>query len=145
MSVLRGRTDIRQLRRDVLRSLLPNRSSATTPASRCAVVSRRPQPRRNRFLLASIAYHRHYGRAVWIDPVVLRAITISWNNIIIPRGWTYYGHRDDKPLPWWFTNDSGRPRLGCATKRPQVTQQQGRSESERCGHSPHASASLPQG
>jgi len=27
-------------------------------------------PRRNIFLLISIAYHRRYGRAVWIDPVV---------------------------------------------------------------------------
>src|SRR5260370_20310127 len=34
-----------------------------------------------RLLLSPIAHHRHYGRAVWIDPVVLRAITISWNNI----------------------------------------------------------------
>src|SRR5690349_2932487 len=43
-----------------------------------------PEPRRKRHLLIPIAYHRHYGRAVWIDPVVLRAITISWNNIRIP-------------------------------------------------------------
>jgi hypothetical protein len=103
-----------------------------------------PVPRRKRRLLIPIAHHRHYGRAVWIDPVVLRAITISWNNIRIPVR-PYHRHRDDKPLPWWwFTNDFGRPRLGYATKRPQVTQHQGRSESERCGHYPHASASLPQ-
>src|SRR5712671_1351260 len=101
------------------------------------------QPQRNRFLLRPKAYYRHYGPAAWIDPVVLRAITISWNNIRIPVR-PYHGHRDDKPLPWWFTNDFGRPRLGYATKRPQVTQHQGRSESERCGHYPHASASLPQ-
>jgi hypothetical protein len=100
-------------------------------------------PRRNRFLLRPIAHHRHYGRAVWIDPVVLRAITISWNNIIIPGSWPYHGHPDDKPHPW-FTNDFGLPRMGCGIKRPQVTQHQGRSESERHGHYPHASASLPQ-
>ena len=99
-------------------------------------------PRRNIFLLISIAYHRRYGRAVWIDPVVLRAITISWNDIVIPVR-PYHG-RDDKPLPWWFTNDFGRPRLRYASKRPQTTQHQGRSESQRCGHYPHASASLPQ-
>src|SRR5262249_21055295 len=89
------------------------------------------------------AHHRHYGRAVWIDPVVLRAITISWNNIVIPRSWPYDGHRDDKPLPW-FTNDLGLRRLGCSTRRPQVTQHQGCSESERYGHFPHDSASLPE-
>jgi hypothetical protein len=33
--------------------------------------------------------------------------------------------------------------LGCGTERPQVTQHQGRSESER-GHYPHTSASLLQ-
>jgi hypothetical protein len=33
--------------------------------------------------------------------------------------------------------------MGCGTKRPQVTQHQGRPESER-GHYPHTSASLPQ-
>ena len=77
-------------------------------------------PRRNIFLLISIAYHRRYGRAVWIDPVVLRAITISWNNIIIPvRSCPYHGHPDDNPLPW-FTNDFGLPRMRCGTERPQV-------------------------
>src|SRR5258707_2710380 len=100
------------------------------------------QPQRNRFLLRPIAHHRYYGRAAWIDPVVLRAITISWNNIRIPVR-PYHGHPDDKPRPW-FTNDFGLLRMCCATKRPQVTQHQGRSESERCGHYPHASASLPQ-
>jgi hypothetical protein len=34
--------------------------------------------------------------------------------------------------------------MGCGTKRPRVTQHQGRPESERYGHFPHASASLPQ-
>src|ERR1700692_1490560 len=99
------------------------------------------QPKRHRSLLRPNAYYRHYGPAAWIDPVVLRAITISRNNIGIPvRSWPYYP--DDKPLPW-FTNDFGLPRMGCSTKRPQVTQHQGRSESER-GHYPHTSASLPQ-
>src|SRR5258706_14904871 len=99
------------------------------------------QPQRNRFLLRPIAYYRHYGPAAWIDPVVLRSITISWNNIIIPGSWPYYGHPDDKPHPW-FTNDFGLPRMGCGIKRPHVTQHQGRSESERYGHYPHALASL---
>jgi hypothetical protein len=97
-----------------------------------------------RFLLSPIAYHRHYWRAVWIDPVVLRAITISWNNIGIPvRSLPYYGLPDDKQPRRWFTNDFGLPRMGCGTKRPQVTQHQGRSESDR-GHYPHTSASLLQ-
>jgi hypothetical protein len=94
-----------------------------------------------RFLLSPVAHHRHDGRAVWIDPVVLRAITISWNNIGIPvRSWPY--NRDDQPLPR-FTNDFGLPCMGCGTERPQVAQHQRRSESER-GHYPHTSASLPQ-
>ena len=98
------------------------------------------QPQRNRFLLRPIAHHRHYGWAAWIDPVVLRAITISWNNIRIPVR-PFHGHPDDKPHPW-FANDFGLPRMGCCTKRPQVTQHQGRDESER-GHYPHISVSLP--
>src|SRR5258707_9022677 len=65
------------------------------------------QPQRNRFLLRPIAYYRHYGPAAWIDPVVLRSITISWNNIRIPGSWPYHhGHPDDKPRPW-VTNDFG--------------------------------------
>jgi hypothetical protein len=99
-----------------------------------------PPPTRNIYLLISIAYHRRYGRPVWIDPVVLRAITISWNDIIIPVR-SCHGHPDDNPLPW-FTNDFGLPRMRCGTNRSQVTQDQGRSESHR--HYPHASASLPQ-
>src|SRR5215475_7175608 len=79
-----------------------------------------PPPKRR--LLIPKAYHRHCGRAVWIDPVVLRTITISWNNIRIPV-WPYHRHPDDKPLPWL--------RMCYATKRPQVTQR--RSESERYG------------
>ena len=97
-------------------------------------------PRRNIFLLISVVYHRRYGRAVWIDPVGLRAITISWNNIIIPvRSCLYHGHPDDLP---WLTNDFGLLRMRCGTERPQVTQHQGRSDSY--GHYLHASASLPQ-
>src|SRR5215471_8995364 len=88
------------------------------------------QPQRNRFLLRPKPYYRHYGPAAWIDPVVLRAISISWNDIRIPvRSW----RRDDKPDPW-FMNDFGRPRMRCGTERPQVTQHQGRSESERQDH-----------
>src|SRR5882757_2280554 len=101
------------------------------------------QPQRNRFLLRPIAYYRHYGPAAWIDPVVLRAITISWNNIVIPvRSCPYHGHPDDRPFPW-LTNDFGLLRMRCNTKCPQVTQHQGRSDSERYGHYPHALASLP--
>src|SRR5258708_17716391 len=112
--------------------------SATSPTPKPQGV---PQPQRNRFLLRPIAYYRNYGPAAWIDPVVLRSITISWNNIIIPGSWPYYGP-DDKPHPW-FTNDFGLSRMGCGIKRPQVTQHQGRSESERYDHYPHALASLP--
>jgi hypothetical protein len=98
-----------------------------------------PSPRRYIYLLISIAYHRRYGRAVSIDPVVLRAITISWNNIVIPvRSCPDHRHPDDRP---WFTNDFGLGRMRCGTEHPHVTQHQGRSES--CGHHPHASASLP--
>ena len=99
------------------------------------------QPQRNRLLLRSIAYHRHDRPAAGIDPVVLRAITISWNNIGIPVGsWPYDGHPDDGPFPW-FTNDLGGLRLRCGTKRAQVTQDQGRSQGD--GRYPHASTSLP--
>jgi hypothetical protein len=99
------------------------------------------QPQRNRFLLRPIAYYRHYGPAAWIDPVVLGAITISWHNIVVPIGsWPYDGHPDDGSFPW-FTNDSSRLRLRCGTKRAEVTQDQGRSQS--CDRYPHASTSLP--
>src|SRR5258707_11509928 len=101
-----------------------------------------PQPQRNRFLLRPKPYYRHYGPAAWIDPVVLRAITISWNNIRIPVR-PFHGHPDDKPHPW-FTINFGIPRIGCDTKRPQATQHHSRTESERYGHYPHALASLPQ-
>ena len=80
------------------------------------------QPQRNRFLLSPIAYYRHYGPAAWIDPVVLRAITVSRNNIVIPvRSCPYHGHPDDRPFPW-FTNDIGLLRIRRGTKRAQVTQ-----------------------
>ena len=69
------------------------------------------QPYRNRFLLRPGANYRHDRPATWIDPVVLRAITISWNDIINPvRSCPYNGHPDDNPLPW-FTNDFGLPRM----------------------------------
>jgi hypothetical protein len=75
-------------------------------------------PQRNRLLLRPIAYYRHYGPAAWIDPVVLRAITISWNKIVIPvRSCPYYGHPDDRSFPW-FTNDFGVLRMRCDTERP---------------------------
>lgn len=88
------------------------------------------------------APRRHQGRAVWINPVVFRAITISWNNIIIPRSWPYHRHPDNNPP--WFMNDLCLPRPGFSTRRPEVTQRQGRSESARDGHYFHASASLPE-
>ncbi len=101
------------------------------------------QPQRNRFLLRPIVYYRHYGPAAWIDPVVLGAITISWNNIVIPvRSCLYHGHPDDRPFPW-LTNDLGVLRMRCDTKYPRVAHHQGGSESERYGHYPHALASLP--
>src|SRR5437868_9947510 len=81
------------------------------------------QPQWNRFLLRPISYHRHYGPAAWIDPIALRAITISWNNIVIPvRSCPYHGHPDDRPFRW-FTNDFGLLRMRCATKGAQVTPQ----------------------
>src|SRR5258707_1286631 len=98
------------------------------------------QPQRNRFLLRPKPYYRHYGPAAWIDPVILRAITISWNNIRIPVR-PFHGHPDNEPHPW-FTNDFSLPCVGCGGRGPKVTQHQCRSESERYGHYPHASPSL---
>jgi hypothetical protein len=99
------------------------------------------QPKRNRFILRPIGYHRHYGPAARIDPVVLSAITISWNNIVIPvRSWLHHGHPDERPL---FTNDFGILRLRRDVKRRQIAQNQGHSESERYGLYSHALASLP--
>jgi hypothetical protein len=116
----------------------PARPISTMHTAKTQVVR---QPQRNRYLLRPIAYHRYYGPAAWIDPVVLSAITISWNNIVIPvRSWPYDGHPDDGPFPW-FTNDLGGLRLRCGTKRAQVTQDQGRSQSD--GRYPHASTSWP--
>jgi hypothetical protein len=118
------------------------RSSETTPASRCALqVGVLPVPRRKKYLLIPIAYHRHYGRTVWIDPIILRAITISWNDIRVPVGcWSYDGPDDENP-PWFLNDSCLRP--GCGNKGFRATQRQGRSESERYGHYPHASTSLP--
>jgi len=98
------------------------------------------QPERNRCLLRPIADDRHDGPAAWIDPVVLGAITISWNNIIIPVRSRPHGHPDERPFPW-LTNDLGILGMRCGTKRAQVTQDQGRSQSY--DHHPHALASLP--
>src|SRR5215813_1716151 len=98
------------------------------------------QPQWNRFLLRPSAYYRHYGPAAWIDPVVLRAITISRNNIVIPVGSCVHGHPDERPFRW-FTNDFGLLRMRCRNKRAQVTQDQGRSQSY--DYDPHAWASLP--
>jgi hypothetical protein len=98
------------------------------------------QPQRNRFLLRPSAYYRHYGPAAWIDPVVLSAITIPWNNIVIPVRSCPHGHPGERPF-LWFTNDFGLLRVRCGTKRAQVTQNQSRSQSY--DHYPHALASLP--
>ncbi len=74
----------------------------------------------------------------WIDPVILRAITISWNDIVIPVGSRRYdGHPDDGPFPW-FTNGL---RMRCGTKRAQVAQDHGCSQSY--DRYPHALTSLP--
>jgi hypothetical protein len=98
------------------------------------------QPQRNRFLLRPNAYYRHYGPAAWIDPVVLRAITISWNQVGVPiRRWPYHGHPDERPFPW-LANNSAVLRMRCAAQRAQATQDQGRPQSY--DHHPHASASL---
>ena len=109
----------------------PARPIATMYAAKTEFVR---HPQRNGHLLRSIAYHRHYGSAAWIDPVVLGAITISRNNIVVPIGsWPYDGHPDEGPF--------GRLRLRCGTQRVQVAQRQGRSQSYN--RYPHASTSLP--
>src|SRR5689334_5063941 len=88
--------------------------------ARCeAAASSLPMPRRKGHLLIAIAYHRHHGRAVRIDAVVLRAIMVAWNDVIIPRSWPDHGHPDDNPR--WVANDSCRPRLRNGTQRPQAT------------------------
>jgi hypothetical protein len=99
------------------------------------------QPQRNRCLLRSISYHRHHGSPTWIDAIVLGAITISWNNIVVPVGSRPYdGHPDEGPFPW-FTNNLGGLRMRRGTKRAQATQDQGRSQSY--DRYPHALTSLP--
>ncbi len=84
------------------------------------------QPGRDIHLLSPVSYNRHDGPAAWIDPVVLRAITISRNNIGIPVRrrcrCRYDGHPGDAPFPW-FTNNFGL-RLRCGTKRDHVAQDQ---------------------
>lgn len=83
---------------------------------------------------------RHQGRPIWIDPVVFRAIAISWNNIIIPRSRRYHGRRDHDPRS--FMNDLCLARAGFSAGRPEGTQHQGRSESACDSHHlHHASAS----
>src|SRR6478752_835946 len=98
------------------------------------------QPQRNRYLLSPIAYDRHYGSAAWIDPIILGAITISWNEIRVPVGCRIY-RRDDENTPW-FVMDF-RLRAGCSNEGPRATQRQGRSEGECYGRYPHAATSLP--
>jgi hypothetical protein len=111
---------------DALPALTPTRPISTMHAAKTQSVG---QPERNRFVLRPIAYYRHYRAAAWIDPIVLSAITIAWNNIVIPvRNCPYHRHPDDRPFPW-FTNDFGLLRMRCCTKRAQVTQDQGRSQS----------------
>src|SRR5882757_7559596 len=95
------------------------------------------QPQRNRFLLRPSAYYRHYGPAAWIDPVVLRAITISWNNIVIPvRSCLKHGHPDERPFPW-FTNDFGLLRMCCDTdtKPTKVSRRKCQSQPNECNRS----------
>jgi len=109
---------------------------STSPASvRSCLPAFLPGPRRKQHLLIPIAYHRDDGRTVGIDPVVLRAITIAWNDIRIPIG-PRHGHRDEKPSPR-LTNG-----LGFGTGCRQAAQHQARSKSERDGHCPHVLASL---
>ncbi|MGF6311085.1 hypothetical protein ABIB82_005191 [Bradyrhizobium sp. i1.8.4] len=89
------------------------------------------------------APRRHQGWPVWIDPVVFRAIAISWNNIVIPWSRPYHGRRNNDPRS--FMNDLCLPRPGFSTGRPEGTQYQGRSESACDGHHlHHASASSPE-
>jgi hypothetical protein len=120
-----------------LPDLTPTRPISTMHAAKTPSVR---QPQRNRYVLRPIADYRHDGPAAWIDPVVLRAITISWNNIVIPvRSCRDHGHPDERPLPR-FPNDFVL-RIRCCTKRAQVTQDQGRSQGY--DHYLHGLASLP--
>ena len=92
------------------------------------------QPHRNRYVLRPNAYYGHHGSAARIDPVVLRAIAISRNNIGVPvRSWPYYGHPDERPFPCVA---NGVLRMRCASQCAQATQEQGRSQSY--DHIPHA-------
>jgi len=75
------------------------------------------QPQRNCFLLRPNPHYGHYGAAALIDPVVLCAITISWNNIAIPvRNGPNYGDPDERPFPL-LTYDFGHPAMCDFTPR----------------------------
>jgi hypothetical protein len=70
-----------------------------------------PQPQRNENFLIPIAYYGKYGAAAWIDPVVLRAVSISWDDIRIPVR-RHHGRNDVN------TRGSGRPGLdGCSQRQ----------------------------
>jgi hypothetical protein len=84
---------------------------------------------------------RFQRRAVGIDAIVFRAITIAWNHIVIPRRWPDHRRRDDKPL-LRLTNDVSFPRPGFSTRRPEIAQHHGSSERARDSHDFHALASL---
>jgi hypothetical protein len=99
-------------------------------------------PRRQRHLLIPVTYHRHRGWPVWIDPVVLGAITISGNDIRIPIR-PHHGDPEDKPLPR-FANHLSLSRVSRGRRSPRIAQHQGRSESEGYGHHLHLSVSLSQ-
>ena len=68
------------------------------------------QPQRNRGLLSPIAYYRNYRPAAGIDPIVLRAVLISWNDIRIPV-------RPDDRDPNVNTNGFDRSRLPFGSRR----------------------------
>jgi hypothetical protein len=122
---------------DALPAWAPTRPISTMHTAKTQSVR---QPQRNRFVLRPVAYYRHYGAAAWIDPVVLRAITISWNNIVIPVGnCPHHGHPDERPFPR-FPNDLGLLRMRCRTKRAEVTQDQDCPQSY--DHYPHGLASF---
>jgi len=68
------------------------------------------QPQRNRGLLSPIAYYRNYRPTAGIDPIVLRAVLISWNDIRIPV-------RPDDRDPNVNTNGFDRSRLPFGSRR----------------------------
>lgn len=95
---------------------------------------------RNCHLLRPVTDDRHDGAAAWIDPVVLRAIAVAWNNIVVPG--RRCRRRDDRhpDRPSRFTNDWAVLRLRCGTEHAHVAQHQGRSQSY--DRHPHLLASL---